>query len=274
MCNSCEPRDCSPPGSSVHGIFQARVPEWVAISSSRRSSWHRDRTHVPCIGRWVLHHLSRLINSLPAKSFQSCPTLCNPIDGSPPGSPVPGILQARTLQWVAISFSNAWNRKVKVKSLSLVQLLATPWTAAHQAPLSMVFSRQEFWSGVPLINSSSSYLLSGNHISGILWKSFTFVAEEVVTTQHLIWSTFSSFLIIKQTQNSLVAQGLKTHLPVQGTCVRSLVQEDATCCGATKPVHHNYWGPHTPKSCPSTRQQLPLTARGKPTCSNEDSAQP
>ena len=73
-----------------------------------------------------------------AKSLQSCPTLCNPIDGSPPASPVPGILQARTLEWVAISFSNAWKWKVKVKSLSRVQLLATSWTAAHQAPLSMV----------------------------------------------------------------------------------------------------------------------------------------
>ena len=69
-----------------------------------------------------------------AKSLQSCPTLFDPIDGSPPGSPVPGILQARTLEWVAISFSNAWKWKVKVKSLSRVQLLATPWTAAHQAP--------------------------------------------------------------------------------------------------------------------------------------------
>ena len=85
-----------------------------------------------------------------AKSLQSCPTLCNPIDGSPPGSPVPGILQARTLEWVAIAFSNAWKWKVKVKSLSRVQLFATPWTAAHQAPLSMGFSRQEYWSGVPL----------------------------------------------------------------------------------------------------------------------------
>ena len=85
-----------------------------------------------------------------AKSLQSCPTLCDPIDGSPPGSPVPGILQARTLEWVAISFSNAWKWKVYVKSLSCVLLLATPWTAAHQAPLSMGFSRQECWSGVPL----------------------------------------------------------------------------------------------------------------------------
>ena len=85
-----------------------------------------------------------------AKLLQSCPTLCDPTDGSPPGSPVPGILQARTLEWVAISFSNAWKWKVKVKSLSRVRLLATPWTAAHQAPPSMVFSRQEYWSGVPL----------------------------------------------------------------------------------------------------------------------------
>ena len=85
-----------------------------------------------------------------AKSLQSCPTLCDPIDSSPPGSAVPGILQARTLEWVAISFSNAWKWKVKVKSLSRVRLLATPWIAAHQAPPSMGFSRQEYWSGVPL----------------------------------------------------------------------------------------------------------------------------
>ena len=85
-----------------------------------------------------------------AKSLQSCPTLCDPIDGSPPGSQVPEILQARALEWVAISFSNAWRWKVKVKSLSRVQLLATPLTAAHQAPPSMGFSRQEYWSGVPL----------------------------------------------------------------------------------------------------------------------------
>ena len=84
-----------------------------------------------------------------AKSLQSCPTLCDPIDGSPPGSPLPGILQARPLEWVAISFSNAWKWKVKVKSLSRVQLFVTPWTAAHQALPSMGFSRQEYWSGVP-----------------------------------------------------------------------------------------------------------------------------
>ena len=83
-------------------------------------------------------------------SLQSCLTLCDPIDGSPPGSPIPGILQARTLEWVAISSSNAWKWKVKVKSLSHAWLFTTPWTAAYQAPPSMGFSRQEYWSGVPL----------------------------------------------------------------------------------------------------------------------------
>ena len=92
-----------------------------------------------------------------AKSLQSCPTLCDPIDGSPPGFPVPGILEARTLEWVAISFSNAWKCKVKVKSLSRVQLLATPWTAAHQAPPPMGFSRQKYWSKVPLSSPNSTY---------------------------------------------------------------------------------------------------------------------
>ena len=85
-----------------------------------------------------------------AKSLHSCPTLCDPIDGSSPGSTAPGILQARTLEWVAISFSKAWKWKVKVKSLSHVRLFVTPWTAAHQAPPSMGFFRQEYWSGVPL----------------------------------------------------------------------------------------------------------------------------
>ena len=85
-----------------------------------------------------------------AKSLQSCPTLCDPIDSSPLGSSVPGILQARKLEWVAISFSSAWKWKVKVKWLSRARLLATPWTAAYQAPPSLGFSRQEYWSEVPL----------------------------------------------------------------------------------------------------------------------------
>ena len=92
-----------------------------------------------------------------AKSLQSCPTLCNPINSSPLGSSVPGILQARILEWVAISFSNAWKWKVKVKSLSRAQLLATPWTGAYQAPLSIGFSRQDYWSGVPLPSPKKTY---------------------------------------------------------------------------------------------------------------------
>ena len=188
--------DCRPPGSSVHGILQARILEWVAIPYSRGSSRPRDQTWISHIaGRfftiWATreaHHLTyflhiyfesmsvcvcvwplkfyslhkfdlsnSIINS--AKSFQSCPTLCNPIDGSSPGSPIPGILQARTLEWVAISFSNAGKWKVKVKSLSRIWLLATPWTAAHQAPPSMGFSRREYWSGVPLL----SLIINSSH---------------------------------------------------------------------------------------------------------------
>ena len=85
-----------------------------------------------------------------AKSLQSCPTLCDPIDVSPPGSPAPGILQARTLEWVAVSFSNAWKWKSEREVAQSCPTLATPWTEAHQAPPSMGFSRKEYWSGVPL----------------------------------------------------------------------------------------------------------------------------
>ena len=92
-----------------------------------------------------------------AKSLHSCLTLCYPIDSSPPGSPILGILQARTLEWVAISFSNAWKWKVNVKLLSCVRLLATPWTAVYQAPLAMGFSRQEYWSGFPLPSPSAMH---------------------------------------------------------------------------------------------------------------------
>ena len=100
--------------------------------------------------------------------------LCDLIDGSPPGSPVPGILKARTLEWVAISFSNAWKWKVKVKSLSPVRPSATPWTAAFQAPLSMGFSRQEYWSGVPLpsphgqARSTNCFHVSREHVPRII----------------------------------------------------------------------------------------------------------
>ena len=103
----------------------------------------------------VFPYLNRSNAGAPAKSRQLCPTLCDPIDGSPPGSPVPGILQARILEWVAISFSNAW--KWKMKLLSHVRLLVTPWTAAYRAPPSMGFSRQEYWSGVPLPSPKQCY---------------------------------------------------------------------------------------------------------------------
>ena len=94
-------------------------------------------------------HLVLAAAAAAAKLLQSCLTLYDPIDSSPPGSAVPGILQAKTLEWVAISFSNAQKWKVKVKSLSRVRLFATPWAAAYQAPPSMGFARQEYWSGVP-----------------------------------------------------------------------------------------------------------------------------
>ena len=111
-----------------------------------------------------------------AKSLQSCPTLCDPIDGSPPGSPNPGILQARTLEWVAISFSDAWKWKAKVKSLSCVRLWVTPWTAAHQAPPSMGFSRQEYWSGVPLPKNGSKQILLKHKIDQ--WLRIHYITKE------------------------------------------------------------------------------------------------
>ena len=143
--------DYSSPGSSVRGIIPAGILEWVGISSSRGSFWPRARTRISrAAGRFFTtespwkpqkNHAA----AAAAKSLQSCPTLCYPIDSRPLGSSVPGILQAKTLEWVAISFSNAWKWKVKVKSLSRAQLLATSWTAAYQVPPSLGFSRQESW---------------------------------------------------------------------------------------------------------------------------------
>ena len=134
---------------TVHGILQARILEQVVVPFSTGSSQLRDWTQVSCIaGGFFTSWATRF--SLYAKSLQSCPSLCDPIDGSPSGSPIPEILQVRTLEWVAISFSNARKWKVKVKLLSRVQLLVTPWTAAYQAAPSVGFSRQEYWSGVPL----------------------------------------------------------------------------------------------------------------------------
>ena len=159
-----DPVDCNLLGFSVHGILQARILEWIAISFSRGSSRSRDRARVSRIeGRrfnlWATREACRkthklidlilnfchckVVPSAAAKSIQSCPTLCDPIDGRLSGSLLPGILQARTLEWVAISFSNAWKWKVKVKSLSRVQLFVTPGTGPPG------FFRQEYWSGLP-----------------------------------------------------------------------------------------------------------------------------
>ena len=111
----------------------------------------------------VLFLMSLAAAAAAAKSLQSCPTLCDPINGSPPGSPIPGILQARILELVAISFTNAWKWKVKMKSLSRVRLLATPWTAAHQAPPS--FEKQ--FDQILRINKPS-YPVAPYHIFGNL----------------------------------------------------------------------------------------------------------
>ena len=193
----CDPTDGSPPGSPVPGILLARALEWVAISFSNAWKWkvkvkllsrvqllatpwtatyqappsvgfskeeYWSRVPLPSLEwdigdlKWPPLWSSAAAAAAAAKLLQSCPTLWDPIDGSPLDSPVPGILQARTLEWVAISFSNAWKWKVKGKSLSCVRLFVTPWTTAYQAPPSMGFSRQEYRSGVPL-PSPSRYLM-------------------------------------------------------------------------------------------------------------------
>ena len=184
------------PQTPLHmGILQARILEWAAISFSSGPCFIRtlkdDQSNLVALhstaqGFIELHkplshdkagmpeentsqtkvHLKNDTETkqwpaatVAAKSLQLCPTLWDPIDGSPPGSPVPGIFQARTLEGIAISFSNAWKWKVKVKSLSHVRLLAIPWTAAYQAPPSMGFSRQEYWSGVPLPSPNNGLLV-------------------------------------------------------------------------------------------------------------------
>ena len=121
-----------------------------------------------------------------AKLLQSCPTLCDPIDSNPPGSAIPGILQARTLERVAISISSAWKWKVKVKKLSCARLLVTPWTAAYQAPRSMGPSRQEYWSGVslpsPVVNIPPDiFLYDASSTHTTLWRALH------QTSVFLIW---------------------------------------------------------------------------------------
>ena len=134
----------------VHEFLQARILKWVAFLFSPRDLpdpgiWFwSSALQADCLPSETPGKHQWWAAAAAAKLSQSCPTLCDPINGSPPGSPVPGILQARALEWVAISFSNEWKWEVKVKSLSCVQLFETPWTAPYQAPPSMGFSRQEY----------------------------------------------------------------------------------------------------------------------------------
>ena len=145
-------------------------------------NWHHHT------GSWALPCEVTILHAAAAaaKSLQSCPTLCDPIDGSPPGSPVPGILQARTLEWVAISFANAWKWKVEVKSNSRVRLFATPWTSAYQAPPSMGFSKQEYWSGMPLpsLTISTCWCIINRN---------SYICKKKICTEH------SSLFTIKKT---------------------------------------------------------------------------
>ena len=135
-----------------HVICFHSVPSWALfllkwMYAFSQMKYLFDGNNVKFLWKQKLVHLTA---AAAAKSLQSCLTVQRHIDHNPPGSAVPGILQARPLEWVAIAFSNARKWKVKVKSLSRVRLLATPWTVAHQAPPSMGFSRQEHWSGLPL----------------------------------------------------------------------------------------------------------------------------
>ena len=143
------------------------------LSFSASSRGEHESGHWHSLAEFTASHAHFLTKAAAAaKSLQLCLTLCNPIDGSPPGSPIPRILQARTLEWLAVSFSNAWKGKVKVKSLSRDWPSVTPWTAAYQAPPSMRFSRQEYWSGVPLpsLSHKGSFThLFHNHWWGREW---------------------------------------------------------------------------------------------------------
>ena len=161
----------SVPGSSVCGILQARKLVWVAIPFSRGPSWPRDQTHIYCIldefiTPWATN--KQIAAATAAKSLQSCLTLRDPIDGSPPR--LPSLQFSRQERWSGLPFpspvheSEKW--KVKVKLLSRVWLLATLWTAAHQAPPSMGFSRQEYWSGVPLPSPNRLEVLKNRNLRG------------------------------------------------------------------------------------------------------------
>ena len=153
------------PSETITALLISNVVQVLSLSC-----WTlRRQTSLSFIISRSLLKLTLIISAV--KSLQSCPTLCDPIDGSPPGSAVPGILQARTLEWVAISFSNTWKWKVKVKWLSRVRLFETPWTAAYQAPPSMGFSRQEYWSGLPLLSLNAKYYNINIYLYYTQWLS-------------------------------------------------------------------------------------------------------
>ena len=144
---------------------------------------------------YILWRKAKIISAAAAKSLQSCPTLCDPIDGSPPGSTTPGILQVRTLEWVAISFSNTWKWKMKVKLLSHVRFFMTPLTAAYQAPPSMGLSRQEYWSGLPLPDMVIISFCLKDTVETTLWViPFSFLLIYLLSRK----TTKNSFYRIKQ----------------------------------------------------------------------------
>ena len=145
----CDPMDCSTPGFPVqHELLEPAQIHVHQVGDAIQPSHPLSSPSPPAFSTVLVYVFCP--PAAAAKSHQSCPTLCDLIDGSPPGSSVPGILLARTMEWVAISFSNAWKWRVKVKSLSRVRLLGTSWTVAYQAPPSVGFPKQEWWSGVPL----------------------------------------------------------------------------------------------------------------------------
>ena len=175
----CDHTDCSTPGFSVHH----QLPELLKLTTIK--SVMPSNHLILCRPLLLLYYAAKLL--------QLCPTLCDPIDSSPPGSRVPGILQARTLEWVAISFSNAGKWKVKVKSFSRVQLLATPWTAAYQAPPSIGLSRQEYWSGVPL---PSLFFIINEHKYIFVEYSQIKLKVMILTWPQVLWNVWQERICV------------------------------------------------------------------------------
>ena len=185
-------------GEGTHSV------KWRDLANASSARWAR----APSTALHRVHHMYPAAVAA-AKSLWSCPALCNPIDGSPPGSPVPGILQARTLEWVAISFSNAWKWKVKVKSLSCVRLSVTPWTGAYQAPPSMGFSRQEYWSGVPLTPANSWEKHQTHHSWGTFNRTpgqYSSKSSRIPKTRK-VWKTVTAKRRLRRHENEIQCSG-------------------------------------------------------------------